>query len=121
MDMFDCVLPTRNARNGVLFTRDGKLNILNARFSNDHTPVDVDCSCSTCKGFSRAYLRHLFKARELLGYQLATVHNLALYHWLLREARLAIVDDRFRPWKAAITSRMNTDTVMPETYQGRTL
>jgi len=116
VDMFDCVLPTRNARNGVLFTRTGRLNLLNARFGDEHTPVDSECSCSTCAGFSRAYLRHLFKARELLGYQLATIHNLAFYHWLMVETRLAIKEDRFRSWKTAVIGRMSAAAVSSETY-----
>jgi queuine tRNA-ribosyltransferase len=116
VDMFDCVLPTRNARNGVLFARDGRLNIFNARFSDDHAPVDGECACPTCAGFSRAYLRHLFKARELLGYQLATIHNLAFYQWLMKEARLAIREDRFGSWKAAVDLRLTAEEVSRETY-----
>jgi len=116
VDMFDCVLPTRNARNGVLFTHTGRLNLLNARFGDDHTPVDSECSCSTCTGFSRAYLRHLFKARELLGYQLATIHNLAFYQWLMGETRLAIKENRFRSWKTAVLGQMSAAEVSSETY-----
>ena len=80
VDMFDCVLPTRGARTGLLFTRRGQINIKQARYSTDTAPVDPDCGCYTCRNFSRAYLRHLFLARELLAYRLNAVHNLFYYH-----------------------------------------
>jgi len=115
VDMFDCVLPTRNARNGVVFTLQGKLNLFNARYTDDPSPVDVRCSCSTCAGFSRAYLRHLFKSRELLGYQLATIHNLAFYHWLVREARTAILKDEYQSWKSSIVTQLAGEPVSYET------
>lgn len=100
VDMFDCVLPTRNGRNAVLFTRNGKLNIKNAAFSEDFSPVDADCGCYTCRNFTRAYLRHLFKASEIMALQLASLHNLSFYLWLSREARGAILNDVFPAWKA---------------------
>jgi queuine tRNA-ribosyltransferase len=99
IDMFDCVLPTRNARNGVLFTGHGRLNMRNAGHADDFSPPDPDCACYTCRNFTRAYLRHLFKAGEILALQLATIHNLTFYLWLVRAARKAILEDRFTAWK----------------------
>ncbi len=94
VDMFDCVMPTRNARNGTLFTRNGKLNIKNKRYERDPKPVDESCGCHTCANYSRAYLRHLFLAREILAYRLNTIHNLAHYAELMGELRTAISKDR---------------------------
>ena len=99
IDMFDCVLPTRNGRNAMVFTRRGRLNLRNAKFTDDLAPVDPECGCYACRNFSRAYLRHLFKAREILGLQLATIHNLSFYLWLMNAARDAILGDRFGAWK----------------------
>jgi queuine tRNA-ribosyltransferase len=90
VDMFDCVLPTRNARNGWLFTRHGDLKIKNARHREDTGPLDPDCSCYTCRNFSRAYLHHLHRANEILGARLNTIHNLHYYQDLMRELRHAI-------------------------------
>jgi queuine tRNA-ribosyltransferase len=90
IDLFDCVLPTRNARNGTLYTSRGQVNIKQARHREDPSPLDPECSCYTCRTFSRAYLRHLFIARELLSYRLNTLHNLAFYMDLLRRCRQAI-------------------------------
>ncbi|MGA9115451.1 MAG: tRNA guanosine(34) transglycosylase Tgt [Bacteroidota bacterium] len=101
VDLFDCVLPTRNGRNGMLFTRNGTLNLRNARFSMDLAPPDEACSCYTCRHFSRAYLRHLFRAGEVLGLQLATLHNLSYYELLVSGARQAILAGCFPAWKAA--------------------
>ena len=95
MDIFDCVIPTRHARNGQLFTRDGKINIRNGRYRNDTSPVDPACSCSACRGYSRAYIRHLQQCNEILGSTLATVHNLHFYHTLMAEMRDAIERGRF--------------------------
>jgi queuine tRNA-ribosyltransferase len=95
IDLFDCVLPTRLARNGALFTRMGRINIRNARFEKDGLPVEDGCGCSTCLRFSRAYLRHLFKAGELLGYRLASVHNLRFLLELMREMRASIAAGSF--------------------------
>src|SRR5690606_849214 len=86
-DLFDCVLPTRNGRNGMLFTRDGKLMIRNARHAQDPAPVDPACACYTCRHFSRGALRHLAMAKEMLGAQLATHHNLHFYLDLMRTIR----------------------------------
>lgn len=96
VDQFDCVLPTRNARNGGFFTPEGLLNIRNSDFKNDPNPIDPDCLCPCCKTFSRAYLRHLFQVKEILGCRLATTHNLYYYHQFLRQVREAIRMDRFQ-------------------------
>jgi queuine tRNA-ribosyltransferase len=90
IDMFDCVMPTRNARNGMLFTRFGDLRLRNARYRSDTRPVDASCGCYACAHFSRAYVHHLQRSNEILGARLATVHNLAYYHALMRELREGI-------------------------------
>jgi queuine tRNA-ribosyltransferase len=90
MDLFDCVLPTRNARNGWLFTRHGDIRIRNARYRDDTGPLDERCACYTCRNFTRAYLYHLQKANEILGARLNTLHNLHYYQELMRELRGAI-------------------------------
>ena len=95
IDMFDCVMPTRNARNGWLFTRRGDLKIRNARYRDDPGPVDPGCGCQACRRFSRAYLHHLQRVNEMLGAHLATVHNLHFYLNLMTEARAAIREGRF--------------------------
>ncbi len=99
-DLFDCVLPTRNARNGMLFTREGKLMIRNARHARDPRPVDETCGCYTCRRFSRGALRHLHMAHEMLGAQLATLHNLHFYLELMRAIRAALTEGVF-PGRAA--------------------
>jgi queuine tRNA-ribosyltransferase len=101
IDMFDCVMPTRNARNGQLFTSLGKVNIKGARYATDLSPLDPACSCETCRCYSRAYLRHLFVAEELLYYRLATLHNLTYYLDLTTRARQAILDRRFAQFAEA--------------------
>lgn len=95
VDMFDCVMPTRNARNGMLFTSKGKLVIRNAQYKEDNRPVDENCSCYTCRNFSRAYLRHLFIAKEILASNLNSIHNLHYYVNLMSDVRQAIAEDRF--------------------------
>jgi queuine tRNA-ribosyltransferase len=99
IDMFDCVLPTRNARNGMLFTRKGKLVIKNARYREDERPVDGECGCYTCRTYSRAYLRHLYMAREILSYRLNTVHNLFYFTTLLERLRAAIAGGTFEGFR----------------------
>ncbi|MFN4110724.1 MAG: tRNA guanosine(34) transglycosylase Tgt [Ignavibacteria bacterium] len=99
VDMFDCVMPTRNGRNAYLFTSKGVLSIKNSQFKEDESPVDDECDCYTCKNFTRAYLRHLFVAREILALQLASIHNLRFYLNLMSEARRMILEDRFSEWK----------------------
>jgi queuine tRNA-ribosyltransferase len=95
VDMFDCVMPTRNARNGHLFTRFGDLRLKNARFKDDTRPVDESCGCYTCRNFTRAYLHHLQKVGEILGSQLNTIHNLHYYQMLMRELREAVENGAF--------------------------
>ena len=101
VDMFDCVMPTRNARNGGLFTHGGKLNLKNARHLQDSAPLDSHCSCYTCRNYSRGYLAHLFRSQELLGPRLATIHNVAYYLSLVTGAREAILAGRFGAYRAA--------------------
>ncbi len=100
-DMFDCVIPTRNARNGQLFTKAGTININNARFRTDTSPVDETCGCSACKSHSRAYLHHLYRSRELLSYRLNTLHNLHYYTRLMEDMRKAIETGTFPEFKEA--------------------
>jgi queuine tRNA-ribosyltransferase len=99
VDMFDCVMPTRHARNGALFTAKGDINIFNACHTSDKGPVDENCTCYTCQNFSRAYLRHLFNAKEMLGGTLATIHNLHFYVDLIRRARLSLKEGRYLKFK----------------------
>lgn len=99
VDMFDCVMPTRNARNGTLFTSFGRLNIKGAIYKEDAAPIDCECECLTCKRYSRAYLNHLFRAREITYFRLATIHNLHYYLNLMKEAREAILEDRYAVFK----------------------
>ena len=99
IDMFDCVMPTRNARNGKLFTRWGSVQIKNSAYADDDRPIEPGCACYTCRRFSRAYLRHLFIAKELLVYRLTTLHNLHYYLRLMEEMRAAIEDGRFEEWR----------------------
>ena len=94
IDMFDCVMPTRNARNGYLFTSRGVLKIRNARYENDLGPIDPDCRCEACAHYSRAYIRHLEKCNEILGARLMTIHNLHFYQTLMAGLRDAIDEDR---------------------------
>jgi queuine tRNA-ribosyltransferase len=99
VDMFDCVMPTRNARNAYLFTSNGILSMRNARFKDDFEKPDSNCKCYTCSNFSRAYLRHLFVSNELLAFELASIHNLRFYMDLVRTARKKISDGTFSTWK----------------------
>lgn len=98
-DMFDCVMPTRNARNGQLFTSQGILNINNACHRNDTQPIDPECHCYTCRHYSRAYVRHLYQAREILAHRLTTIHNLHYYLALVKQVRMAILEQRFDQFK----------------------
>lgn len=100
IDMFDCVMPTRNARNGWLFTRYGDIKIRNSKYKDDLRPLDPTCDCYACKHFSRAYLHHLQKVNEILGARLNTIHNLHYYLHLMQEIRDALDADRFEEWKA---------------------
>jgi queuine tRNA-ribosyltransferase len=100
MDMFDCVLPTRNARNGEAFTRNGRIKIRNEKYKHDGAPLEKDCDCYACRNFSRAYLRHLFVAEEILGLTLMTLHNLRFYMRLMDGIRAAISAGKFQEFKA---------------------
>ncbi len=106
VDMFDCVMPTRNGRNGMLFTKNGILNIKNKKWENDFSPVDAEGTSFVDTLYSRAYLRHLFSARELLGGMIASMHNLAFYLWLVREARQHILAGDFSSWKNMMVPRI---------------
>lgn len=104
IDMFDCVLPTRNARNGTLYTSTGKVNIKGASHADSEEPLDPDCNCYTCRNFSRAYLRHLYASRELLAYRLNSLHNLSYFLNLARKARAAILEKRYSEFLHDIAS-----------------
>jgi len=111
VDMFDCVLPTRNARNGQCFTADGPLTLKQARYAKDASPLDPECACYACRTFSRAYLRHLFMADELVAYRLLSLHNVHFFLWLMREMRAAIVARAFEPFKARFSARYAVSSV----------
>lgn len=106
VDMFDCVLPTRNARNGMLFTAEGTINIKNKKWESDFSPIDSAGYCFVDSEYSKAYLRHLFTVNEMLGKQIATLHNLSFYLWLVREARKHILEGDFRSWKEKMVRQM---------------
>jgi queuine tRNA-ribosyltransferase len=108
IDMFDCVMPTRNGRNGMLFTKKGIINIRNKKWENDFTPVDPDGTSYVDHAYSRAYLRHLVISKEMLGAQIASIHNLAFYLWLVEEARNQILADNYRNWKDDIIKKLKT-------------
>lgn len=105
VDMFDCVMPTRNARKGSVFTSRGRLVVKNATYALDERPLDPDCTCYTCRNFSRAYLRHLFQAEEMLAGRLATLHSIAFYLGMMRDMRGAIVSGSFADWRRAFLDR----------------
>ncbi|MDP4191669.1 MAG: tRNA guanosine(34) transglycosylase Tgt [Bacteroidota bacterium] len=107
VDMFDCVMPTRNARNAYLFTENGILSMRNACYKDDFKPVDENCSCYTCSNYSRAYLRHLFIAKEILALELASIHNLHFYLQLVRQARQNIINGTFSQWKIQIVKNLS--------------
>jgi len=98
-DMFDCVLPTRNARNGQMFTRSGTINISNARYREDTEPLEAGCACYTCRNYTRAYLRHLYLARELLAYRLNSIHNVYFFINFMKRMRRAILADEFESFR----------------------
>ena len=106
IDMFDCVMPTRNARHGLLFTKEGKINIKNLKWKDDFSPIDADAPNHSSRYHTKAYLRHLFVANEILGMQLATLHNLSFYLWLVTEARQRILDGSFYAWKNEMLPRL---------------
>jgi queuine tRNA-ribosyltransferase len=106
VDMFDCVMPTRNARNGMLFTSEGTINVKNAKWKNDFSPIDPMGITFVDTDYSKAYLRHLFASNEFLGKQIASVHNLGFYLWLVREARKHIIDGDFKVWKEKMVRKL---------------
>ncbi|NLJ20144.1 MAG: tRNA guanosine(34) transglycosylase Tgt [Bacteroidales bacterium] len=106
VDMFDCVMPTRNGRNGMLFTSQGVINIKNAKWKNDFSPLDETGTSFVDKAYSKAYVRHLFAANELLGLQIASIHNLAFYLWLMNEARIHIQQGDFSLWKKGMIEQL---------------
>lgn len=107
IDMFDCVMPTRNARNGMLFTSEGIVNIRNRKWADVHEPLDVNGTSFVDQRYSKAFVRHLFSAGEILGPQIASLHNLAFYLWLVREARKHILADTFASWKKQMVAKLD--------------
>ncbi|HQB69565.1 MAG TPA: tRNA guanosine(34) transglycosylase Tgt [Paludibacteraceae bacterium] len=108
VDMFDCVMPTRNGRNGMLFTRHGIMNMKNKKWANDFSPIDAESDCFVDQHYTKAYLRHLFIADELLAMQIASIHNLAFYLWLVKEARQQIIAGTFANWKELMVKHVST-------------
>ena len=107
VDFFDCVMPSRNARHGTLFTSEGIVNINNAKYERDSSPLDKNCNCHTCRNFSKGYLRHLFKANEILALRLAVIHNLHFYNNLMTDIRTAIEEERFEQFRTESISRLS--------------
>lgn len=107
IDMFDCVLPSRNARHGLLYTSEGIINIKNKKWERDFSPIDSNCPAPTSREHSKAYLRHLNKTNELLGMQIGTLHNLTFFLWLMKEARKHIIAGDFSSWKASMVSKLD--------------
>jgi len=114
MDMFDCVLPTRLARNGTAFTSAGTINLKNAEFAMDKRPIEEECACPSCRGFTRGYIRHLIKAEEILGLRLITIHNLHFYLELMGQARGKIDNDTFDEFRREFVTNYQTREVDPE-------
>lgn len=106
IDMFDCVMPTRNARNGMLFTKEGVINIKNKKWENDFSPIDASSDLYVDQIYTKAYLRHLIRSKEILGAQIASLHNLHFYLWLMREARKNIIEGTFYDWKKGMVRRL---------------
>ena len=110
--MFDCVLPTRNGRNGQLFTSEGVINIENSRFINDFDSVDKECKCTLCNNYTRSYLRHLFNINEMLGLRLASMHNITYYMNLMQKIRNEINKNRFDEWSKQFLNQHSNDQRM---------
>lgn len=108
VDMFDCVMPTRNGRNGMLFTKNGIINIKNKKWENDFSPIDADGNSFVDYHYTKAYLRHLFVAKEMLGGMIASLHNLSFYLWLVRESRKHIIEGDFSEWKSKMVKRVSS-------------
>lgn len=107
IDMFDCVMPTRNGRNGMLFTADGIINIRNKKWATDFSPIDSSSTAAVSQRHTKAYLRHLFASGERLGPQIASIHNLAFYLQLVKEARAQIIQGTFKSWKTSMVKRVS--------------
>ena len=99
VDFFDCVIASRNARHANLFTENGYMNLMNAKYERDMRPIDENCNCPACRNYSRAYIRHLFKAKEMLAMRLCVLHNLYFYNNLMSNVRIAIEDGRYKEFK----------------------
>lgn len=110
VDFFDCVYPSRNGRHGHVYTRYGKLNLFNARYEKDMAPIEAGCRCPACRDYSRAYIRHLLKAKEMLGMRLCVLHNLYFYNHLMEDIRGAIDDNRYSEFKKDALERLNSNT-----------
>jgi queuine tRNA-ribosyltransferase len=108
IDLFDCVMPTRNARHAILFTWDGVMSLRNTKFKDDFSRINDNCDCYTCSNFTRAYLRHLFNAGEILAMELASIHNLRFYLDLVREARKNIIEGSFTQWKIKTVNKISS-------------
>ena len=106
VDFFDCVYPSRNGRHGHVYTNYGKLNLFNAKYELDDKLIEEGCRCPACQKYSRAYIRHLLKAKEMLGLQIASIHNLAFYLWLVKEARAHIIAGDFTTWKSGMVRQL---------------
>ena len=106
IDMFDCVMPTRNGRNGMLFTSEGFINIKNKKWEHDYSPIDPKSTTYVDQQYSKAYLRHLIISKEMLGSQIASLHNLAFYKWLVTEAREQIINGTFYEWKNTLAPKL---------------
>jgi queuine tRNA-ribosyltransferase len=107
VDMFDCVMPTRNARNGMLFTCEGTINIKNSKWKDDLSPIDENGTSYVDQMYSKAYLKHLFSVNELLGKQIATLHNIRFYVWLMEQAREHILEGTFDKWKNLMVKKLD--------------
>ena len=108
VDMFDCVMPTRNGRNGMLFTSKGVINIRNKKWEKDFSVIDDGIDCLVSNYYTKAYLRHLFVASEILALQIASIHNLSFYLWLVKEARQKILSNEFSSWKVKMIEILKT-------------
>lgn len=117
IDMFDCVIPTREGRNGALYTRSGRINIYNARFRTDAGPIDASCSCYACRTFSRSYIRHLYRAGEILGPRMGTLHNIHFYVGLVSEMGESILEGRFGAWSRSFLTAYRSETARKEQPQ----
>ena len=114
IDMFDCVIPTRNARNGTVFTRDGKMILKNAYQAHEFEPIDPECNCPSCRHYTKAYIRHLFQAGEILAPRLATLHSIYFYLETMREIRKSIMENRFPQWRVEFLRRYRKEDILYE-------